>query len=224
MEELLVCFLLIFLRVLSQDPQKEPERRMLAFYMLAIYEKHRNGFRLMAQFHAFCKRELNIPRAINTNPLANPGTLVVRCGDIIENIVHKYGVIPTIADFEGHPCELVTILPQRLDRAMPFQMRLNMHKQMLVYERLADIQLASYARRYGYHYIFRAGLREYYMTKVVVEHYNFLRNDQRGNNWRRQTQAIFYEAIDRTPGLSLEELRALIMATQCFEEDVFFLR
>ncbi|KAL1963806.1 hypothetical protein VTN77DRAFT_7872 [Rasamsonia byssochlamydoides] len=71
---------------MSRDPRKPPERRMQAFYILAVYEKHRNGFRLMAQFHAMCKQELHIPSAININPLADPGTLVSRCGDNIENI------------------------------------------------------------------------------------------------------------------------------------------
>jgi hypothetical protein len=35
---------------------------------------------------------------------------------------------------------------------------------------------------------------------------------------------MFYEAIDRTPGLNLDELRVLIVANRCFPEDVLFLR
>lgn len=161
-----VLSLLAWLRIESHDSSKPAARRNVAFYILAFYQQHRNAYRLFAQITAMLKNEFIVPHAIAFNPSIVSGSLVSRVASQIEDIATKFGAIPSIADFQGHPFELLTIFPPALDRALPVAVRLELQHKMLVYERLADSQLAALTQHYGYHFVFRAGLREYYMTYV----------------------------------------------------------
>jgi hypothetical protein len=161
-----VLMLLAWLRVQSHDSSKPPARRNISFYILAFYQQHRNAYRLFAQVTAMLKNEFNVPRAIAFGSSVASGGLVSRVASHIEDIAMRFGVIPSIGDFQGHPVELLTIFPPALDQVLSVRDRLELQKKMLVYERLADIQLAAYTQQYGYHFVFRAGLREYYMTYV----------------------------------------------------------
>lgn len=155
---------LIWLRVTQKDSSKSPSRRLQAFYILDFYEKYRNEYHLMAQVLAMCRDELFLPRPLAYNPNWKPSNLVTRCARHIEDTVLRFGAIPIVADFQGHPIKLLSTFPKPIESSLDAETRFKMHRAMVSYERLAEAQLVRLVKKYGYHYIFHAGLREYFMT------------------------------------------------------------
>ncbi|RAO72840.1 uncharacterized protein BHQ10_008852 [Talaromyces amestolkiae] len=219
-----ITMLLVWLRQMQLNSSTPPSRRLQAYYIINFYGQHHNPYRLMAQTTAMCRGELVCPQPsiISSNP--EPSTLVERWGKQIEDAVIEFHIVPAISDFEAHPFEIFTFLPKDFEGRVDAKTNLEAHNKMLEYERLGHVQLMAYAKRFGYHHIFRGGLREYYLTKLIAEHYNFLRVDHRSHEWRRRTQKIFYDLLDKQPNMTLEELRVVIRSTRAYPYDILLFR
>jgi hypothetical protein len=161
--------LLWYLGTVADNARYPPDLRDKATHIIVSFMRHRNAYRLLAQATELARGELvmypfqqvgNIPR--------NIGLPVRRFGQNIRAITTAFGIIPTNADYEGHPIELISILDPAVEANMNDNQRLEFHRALLVKERQANADLARAVQRYGYHYIFRAGLQQYYMTYVFL--------------------------------------------------------
>ncbi|KAL1998213.1 hypothetical protein VTN02DRAFT_6633 [Thermoascus thermophilus] len=214
------AILLQWLQGMAADANLRPAKRMKASYIVTSFHTHRNTIRLMAQVSALSRGALEIPACHLIAPATElPQNAVNRHGQLLQAIVADFGIIPTLADFEGHPIELISILPPDIEDVLDGDKRLELHKTILHMERVANAKLNECTDKYGYHYIFRAGIRQYYMTKAVVEHVNFLRPDPRGEEYRAFAQNLCYEAIEKYPCLNSTEKRMIILAIRCFPQD-----
>ncbi|RHZ70536.1 hypothetical protein CDV55_106444 [Aspergillus turcosus] len=212
--------LLWYLGTVADNARYPPDLRNKATHIIVSFMRHGNAYRLMAQATELARGELvmypfqrvnNIPR--------NLGLPVRRFGRNIHAITTAFGIIPTNADYEGHPIELISILDPAVEGRMNDNQRLAFHQALLVKERQANADLTRCVQRYGYHYIFRAGLQQYYMTKTVVEMLNFWTPDPRGNAYRVRVQHICYAAIERRLRLSNLEKTLLIRNTRSLPND-----
>ncbi|KAF7139665.1 hypothetical protein CNMCM5793_007264 [Aspergillus hiratsukae] len=212
--------LLWYLGTVADNAHYRPDLRNKATYIIVSFMRHGNAYRLMAEATALARGELvmypfqqvnNIPR--------NLGLPVRRFGQNIQAITAAFGIIPTNADYEGHPIELISILDPAIEESMNDNLRLEFHRALLVKEQRANADLARSVQRYGYHYIFRAGLQQYYMTKTVAEMINFWTPDPRGNAYRVRTQNLCYAAIERRLRLNNLEKMLLIRTTRSLPGD-----
>lgn len=219
-----IRLLLVWLREMQLNSSTPPSRRNQAYYVINFYGQHRNPYRLMAHTAAMCRGELVFPQPsiIGANP--ESPTLVERWGKQIEEAVIQFHIVPAIGDFEAHPFEMFTFFPKDFEGRVDTKANLEAHNQMLKYEKLGHDQLMDYTKRFGYHHIFRGGLREYYLTKLIAEHYIFLRKDHRSDEWRRSTQKIFYDLLDKQPNTTLDELRVVIGSTRAYPYDILLFR
>ncbi|KAL4885005.1 hypothetical protein BJY04DRAFT_157094 [Aspergillus karnatakaensis] len=197
------------------------ERREQAIYIKTSFAGHRNMYRLMAQVSALFNGG-NLLHASHRVPRldAPAQALVRRHGPAIQAIVTARRVNPTVADFEGHPIELVSILNPFFERALPGEKIFKLHQTLVAAERAANEHLARLTAHYGYHYIFRTGLNQYYLTKVVAAKVNFLRLDHRGEGNRMLAQRICYEVMDRRPNMTDAEKAHIIRALNCNADEV----
>ncbi|KAL4805462.1 hypothetical protein BDV18DRAFT_19402 [Aspergillus unguis] len=194
--------------------------REQAAYISASFASHSNSYRLMAQVSALFNGGKLLHASHRPNGLDdNPQVPVHRHGPILQAIVNDHHVHPAAADFEGRPIELVSILDPDIQAELVGEKAFELHQRLVSLERVANEDLARYTRQYGYHYIFRAGLNQYYMTKAVAEKVNFLRQDPRGNGYRTQAQRLCYEVINQRPNLSDAEKNLVIQAINCVPED-----
>ncbi|OGM45988.1 hypothetical protein ABOM_005232 [Aspergillus bombycis] len=214
--------LLRLLEALAHDACLSSEQREKAMYIGLSFLSHKNTCRLMAQVSRLMKGEVFISpyyRVIGASKHKN--TLTHRHGKYLQAVMTEFRIAPTIADFEGHPIELVSILDLAVENSLPGEKRYQLHKDLLSMEKKANEDLIQCTEDYGYHYIFRAGLQEYYMTKTVVENVNFWRPDPRGNGYRVHIQKLCYETMETRLRLNDAEKRALIQATDCNVEDAY---
>lgn len=151
-----------FLGVMSQDATLSLQQRQQATYAAVSFFVHKSPFRLMAQTAAITDGGLPIPPHLNgaTEKAESP---VNRHGWLIDAIMSDFHVIPSVADFEGHPIELISTL-DGIENSLSGDYRFRIHRTLLLMEGKANNDLARSTRKYGYHCIFRAGLRQYYMT------------------------------------------------------------
>lgn len=158
--------LLVWMRSISQNRDLDGQKRMKALYILSSFEQHGNTWRLMAQSLALARGELSTPHSIShlVGSYSGVGTLVHRCSPTIENIINNFDVHPDLGDLQCQPVELFNDIPLSFEDDLDGETRLMMHIKALEYEALAASRLLEYTKRYGYHYIFRAGLRQYYIT------------------------------------------------------------
>lgn len=157
--------LLKFLECVSQDAGRTPQEREVATYVWVSFSAHKNVYRLMAQVSEFMAGELRIPPSHRANGTRGKGADAVHLNSrYLQAIVSDFRVTPTIADLEGHPIELISILDPAIERSLQGENRFRFHKALLAMEKVANDDLARCTRKYGYHYVFRAGLQEYYMT------------------------------------------------------------
>lgn len=159
-----VTLLLMWLRRMQLNSSTPPSRRLQAYYVINFYGQHRNPYRLMAQTAAMCRGELVCPQPSIISPNPEPSTLVERWGKQLEDAVIEFNIVPAMSDFEAHPFDLFTFLPKDFEGRVDAKTNLEAHNKMLEYEQLGHIELMAYTKRFGYHHIFRGGLREYYLT------------------------------------------------------------
>ncbi|EED11558.1 mating locus protein, putative [Talaromyces stipitatus ATCC 10500] len=216
--------LLMWLGAMHQNPSNPPSRRYQAYYILNFYGQHRNPYRLMAQVTSMCKEELLLPKPSIMTSSPESSSLVKLWGKQIENVVDEFFIVPAISDFEAHPFELFSCLPPDFEGRLDPETNLKAHNKMLVYERIGQQKLMELTKRFGYHYVFRAGLREYFLTKLIAEYYNFMRVDNRSDEWRQRTQMTFYDLLDKHPNMKLDELRIVIAGAQAYPYDILLFR
>ncbi|PLB51677.1 putative mating locus protein [Aspergillus steynii IBT 23096] len=216
----LVDTIMRYLSRVSQDESMSPDLREQATYIGVAYQSHRNMCRLVAQVSVFTRGEFMIHPSHRVNLLGeNLDTAVRRHAKEVLNAISDHHTVPSLGDLEGHPIELYSILDARIERAMTGENRILFHQELLINEKKANGDLTRIIRKFGYHYIFRAGLQEYYMTKTVAAMVNFFRPDGRGDEFRISTQQTCYNFLEARLRLSPEEKANLIQRTRCFPED-----
>ncbi|THC87891.1 hypothetical protein EYZ11_012662 [Aspergillus tanneri] len=203
-----------FLANIAQDPSLSSEQREQATYISISFFMHKNICRLMAQVTALTRGEVMIHPSHRINTLAeDTNTPARRHNKFLLPVITDHRITPTIADIEGHPIELISILDPAIERSLRGEKRLRFHQALLSMEKKANDDLARCTRKYGYHFIFRAGLQEYYMT--------FWRPDPRGDEYRVRAQKICYEAMEFRLRLDDAEKNVLVQATRCAPEDAY---
>ncbi|KAL2793306.1 hypothetical protein BJX66DRAFT_338910 [Aspergillus keveii] len=194
--------------------------REQATYVKVSYTTHRNTYRLMAQTSViFNGGNVLHPSHGNQGPNGNAHLPVYRLGGVIRAIAMDHQVTPGPGDYEGHPIELLSILDPAIQNGLPGERIFDLHRYLIAMERVANEHLARLTRQYGYHYILRAGLEEYYMTKAVAEAVIFLRADRRGVAYRVRAQRACYEAMEETPTLTDQRKAEVINFVNCAPED-----
>ncbi|KAE8148542.1 hypothetical protein BDV25DRAFT_16590 [Aspergillus avenaceus] len=199
-----------------------PEDREQAMYIGVSFLEHKNACRLMAQVTMLMNGGVVLHPSHRVGRLhTDASTPVCRHDKYLQAVMADYRITPTIADFEGHPIELISILDTAIESSLAGDKQFQFHQALLYMEKKANEDLARCTREYGYHHIFRAGLQQYYMTRTVVENVNFWRPDSRGNGYRVRVQKLCYEAMETKLRLNDMEKRALIQATNCDFEDAY---
>lgn len=154
-----------FLALLSQNPGLPPATRDQATYITASYSEHRNVYRLMAQISALSNGETVINTSHRTRSMAEDRHAPAsRFGVCLQALMTDFRITPTVPDFEGHPIELYSILDPVIESWMSGEQEFEFHRALLSMERRANEHLAHLTKKYGYHFIFRIGLQQYYMT------------------------------------------------------------
>jgi hypothetical protein len=157
--------LVSWLRRVAGDPNKPEGKRQKALYVISCYEVHCHPIRLMAHILELTRGNYDLPKSGRIGKiLTDADAPVVRHSKEIQKAVADFQVTFTAADFEGHPVEIVSIIPRHIENALEGENALKLHEKVLLYEKCADMQIARYVAKFGYHPIFRAGLRHYYMT------------------------------------------------------------
>ncbi|BDD57060.1 hypothetical protein MAP00_002460 [Monascus purpureus] len=220
--EMYINALLKLLGAMAQDATLPFEQRQQATYAYVLFFTHRNPFRLMVHIAAIYDGKFLIHPSHQAKIIAEDReTPVNRFGRFINAIVVDFKVVPTVGDFEGHPIELVTSLDPAIENALDGVERLRVHSALLSAEKKANEDLVKSTRKYGYHYIFRFGLRQYYMTRTVASIINFWGQDARGNEYRVRAQKVCYEVMEAGVKLNAAEKRAVIQALHCAPEDAY---
>ncbi|RAL06397.1 putative mating locus protein [Aspergillus ibericus CBS 121593] len=218
--DLIVDSLLRFLDGTAGNEKHAAELRDKASYILASFRVHKNVGRLMAQVTALTKGEkLIYPSHRAYGPIESKKTPVYRHGKFLQAIMADYRVKPSIADIKGHPIQLISILEPDIEKLLQGEDLFGLHYALIRTEKKANEDLAILAKKYGYHYIFRIGLTEYYTTKTVVENINFLRPDYRGDAYRIYAQTCFYDAIEKRSNLNVTEKELIIRSVNCQPHD-----
>lgn len=154
-----------FLTLMAQNPGLPPVTRDQATYITALYPKHRNVYRLMAQISALSNGEIVINIPHRTRSVAEDrSSPVYRLGVCLQALMADFRISPAVPDFEGHPIELYSILDPVIQGWMSGEQEFEFHRALLSMEKRANEHLAHLTKRYGYHFIFRIGLQQYYMT------------------------------------------------------------
>ncbi|KAL3472666.1 hypothetical protein BJX99DRAFT_249531 [Aspergillus californicus] len=207
----------MFLNATVGNANTPMERREQAAYILASFASHNNTYRLMAQVSALFNgcTVLHSSHQID----GNAELPVRRHGRVLQALVNDHRIAATPADFEGHPIELVSALDPALANALGGANKFALHQALIASETAANEDFARYTRQYGYHHIFRAGLKQYYMTKAVAEKVNFFREDRRGQQYRTGAQMYCYRALDQRPTLNDIEKAVVVQAINCAPED-----
>lgn len=160
-----IVHLLQWLQNIAENSNHQPQRRNKALYIAASFNVHRNSTRLMAQIAEFATGDTDF---FHCHRIGRTTEMVEKAVDRhierLQSVVAEFGAIPNVADFEGHAIELISTLPDGIENLLDTEKKLEFHRDLLHLETEANKTLDEYTSRYGYHYIFRAGLRNYYMT------------------------------------------------------------
>lgn len=157
--------LIDFLALLSQNPGLPPATRDQATYITASYSEHRNVYRLMAQISALSNGETVINTSHRTRSVTEDRHAPAsRFGVYLQALMTDFRITPTVPDFEGHPIELYSILDPVIESWISGEQEFEFHRALLLMEKRANEHLAHLTKKYGYHFIFRIGLQQYYMT------------------------------------------------------------
>ncbi|PYI02146.1 putative mating locus protein [Aspergillus sclerotiicarbonarius CBS 121057] len=218
--ELIVNTLLQFLDGMAGNAKHAAQLREKASYISASFCVHKNVGRLMAQITALTKGEkLIYPSHRSYGSTKSTKTPVCRHRKYLQAIIADYRVKPSIADIKGRPIQFIGILDPAIEKLVQGEYLFEFHHALVYAEKKANEDLAILAKVYGYHYIFRIGLMEYYMAKTVIENINFLRPDYRGDAYRVCAQTCFYDAMDKHLNLNATEKELIVRAVDCRSED-----
>lgn len=157
--------LIDFLTSMAQKPSLPPATRHQATYIIASYHKHRNVYRLMAHISALSNGEMVINISHGVKSMAeDKDSPVYHLGTYLQDLMADLRISPTIPDFEGHPIELYSVLDSVTRSLISGEQEFELHRALLSMEKRANEHLAHLTKKYGYHFIFRVGLQQYYMT------------------------------------------------------------
>lgn len=157
--------LIDFLTFMAQKPSLPPATRHQATYIIASYHKHRNVYRLMAHISALSNGEMVINISHGVKSMAeDKDSPVYHLGTYLQDLMADLRISPTIPDFEGHPIELYSVLDSVTRSWISGEQEFELHRALLSMEKRANEHLAHLTKKYGYHFIFRVGLQQYYMT------------------------------------------------------------
>lgn len=147
------------------------EQRDGAAYIAALFRADHNTSRLIVQLDALLRGETVVEISLQVRAISRDTsvtqcnqTAVQRYGKYLHAAVAEFDVTPTIADFEGHPVKLNDNLEGFIEYGLDNVQRIKVHGALLKAQQKANSYLARYTAKYGYHYIFRIGLRQYYKT------------------------------------------------------------
>ncbi|PWY67506.1 hypothetical protein BO70DRAFT_400540 [Aspergillus heteromorphus CBS 117.55] len=213
----------ILLRTLdgiAGDAGKAPELREKAMYVSAAFRKHRNVTRLMAQVTALNRDEELIHPSHRIHGATEAAeTRVGRYGNFLQAIMTDHNIKPSVADIEGHPIQLINSLDPEIEHVLKDNDLFRFHQALLRAEKKANDDLAKATKDFGYHWVFRVGLKEYYLTKTIVEKVNFIRPDYRGDAYRAHTQACCYDVMERRVRLNDAEKQLIVRLMGCQPAD-----
>lgn len=119
----------------------------------------------MAQISALSNGEMVINTSHRTRSITEDRHVPVsRFGVCLQALMTDFCITPTVPDFEGHPIELYSILDPIVENWISGEQEFEFHRTLLSMENRANEHLAHLTKKYGYHFIFRIGLQQYYMT------------------------------------------------------------
>jgi hypothetical protein len=157
--------LLKLVGAIAHEAGLSTDRREMAIYIGASFLTHKNTCRLMAQVSALIRGGIFINPSHRVDGTSEDvETLVHRHAKYLQVVMTDFCITPTIADLEGHPIELISVLDPAIENSLRGEKRFQFHQALLDMERKANEDLIKCTREYGYHYIFRTGLQEYYLT------------------------------------------------------------
>ncbi|GKZ55453.1 hypothetical protein AnigIFM49718_000529 [Aspergillus niger] len=218
--ELNIHALLHYLDGISGNALLAAVVRERAAYISASFLVHKNLARLMAHVTALANGEeliFHFHQIYGPNKLAD--VPVRRHWKHLKAVMADYRVNASVADIEGHPIQLISILDPTIEKLLQGEDLFQFHYALLRAEQMANEDLARLAKDYGYHYIFRIGLMEYYMTKTVAEKINFLKPDCRGYAYQTGVQACLYDAMEKRVRLNAAEKELILRAVDCQPDD-----
>lgn len=157
--------LIDFVAMMARNPGLSSMTRDQATYIIVSYAEHKNVYRLMAQISALSNGEMVINLPHRARELPEGKCSPVHCFRFyLQALMTDFNIIPTVPDFEGHPIELYSILDPAVQGWIYGEQEFEFHRALLIMEKRANEHLAHLTRKYGYHFIFRIGLQQYYMT------------------------------------------------------------
>lgn len=162
--------LLRFLWQVSRNQEIPYDQREGATYVAVLFLAHRNTPRLMAQVSALLRGEQVIQTSFDAGTVAQNNAisqctqLARRYGGQLYATIAQFNIIPSLGDFEGHPLKLANNLERGLEDGMNNMSKVKLHQALSGFQQGANRDLSNLVARYGYHYIFRLGLGQYYMT------------------------------------------------------------
>ncbi|KAK2757349.1 hypothetical protein FQN54_004863 [Arachnomyces sp. PD_36] len=123
-----------------------------------------------------------------------------------------YNDYPNAEDMEGRPISLADEVNTFRDQGCPPHVLQAIQAVATSKEQDANRLMGEYTNKYGYHPLFRAGIRQYFATFLVAEFGNFFRHVRINHAGRRAAQAacrraqrVCFDAIDKTPWMNRAE-------------------
>lgn len=163
--------LLTFLDQVAQNRKIHYEQRDSAVYIATAFRAHRDTSRLIFQLDALLRGERvieirpRIKEVVQNNAVTwCDKTVVQRYGSYLHAVIIEFNIVPTVADFEGHPIKLSDTLAQGIEDSLDDATATKVHQHLIAVDRMANNHLFQLAGRYGYHYIFRVGVLQYFLT------------------------------------------------------------
>lgn len=84
--------------------------------------------------------------------------------DVVIRLKDKFNVYPNVEDIEGRPISLTEEIQKYFAENHTLMEKLVFHVAAFKKEQAANGLLKELTEKYGYHPLFRAGLREYFAT------------------------------------------------------------
>ncbi|PWY79414.1 putative mating locus protein [Aspergillus sclerotioniger CBS 115572] len=218
--ELIVNTLLHFLDGMASNAVYAAELRGKALCISASFSLHKNVGRLMAQVTALTRGEEYIyPSHRVYGPTESADTPVCRYSKVLQAIMADHRIKPSISDIKGHSIQLISILDPAIEKLLQGENYFELHQALIRAEKKANEDLAELTKNYGYHYVFRIGLMEYYMVRTIVENINFLRPEYPGDVYRVCAQTCPYDAMEKRLNLNAAEKELIIGVVDCHPDD-----
>lgn len=84
--------------------------------------------------------------------------------DVVLRLKNQHNVYPNVEDVEGRPISLSNEIDKFRAHGYPARKLAAIQQLLATKEQEANLLLQRYTNKYGYHPLFRAGLREYFAT------------------------------------------------------------